>query len=98
MLVGYATAHDGDCYEMWNPATGTIYVTRDAIWLQRMYFGPGLDMGDVPILPIDEIDNDNEQVMDLASRKGEIGENFAQKICHKLKFHIKICHNLKFHN
>jgi len=38
MFVGYATNHDGDCYEMLDPTTGTIYVSRDIIWLKRMYY------------------------------------------------------------
>ena len=40
MMVGYSTGHAGDCYDMWNPSTGTVYVTRDVVWLQRMYFPP----------------------------------------------------------
>lgn len=37
MFVGYTIDHGPDCYDMLNPETGTIYVTRDIIWLQRMY-------------------------------------------------------------
>jgi hypothetical protein len=35
--VGYDVDHDGDCYEMLDVNGGTIYVTRDLVWLQRMY-------------------------------------------------------------
>jgi hypothetical protein len=38
MFVGHARIHDGDCYEMWNPKTSKIYVTRDVIWLNKMCF------------------------------------------------------------
>jgi hypothetical protein len=39
MLVGYADNHTGDCYEMLNWKTSRILVTRDVLWLKRMYFG-----------------------------------------------------------
>ena len=38
MLVGYAPDHAGDCYRMWNPKTDGVHVTRDIIWLRRMFF------------------------------------------------------------
>ena len=38
MFVCYMDDHDGDVYGMWNPNTGRVTVTRDIIWLQRMYF------------------------------------------------------------
>lgn len=37
MFVGYPKEHDSDTYEMWDPITGGIHVTRDVIWLKRMY-------------------------------------------------------------
>lgn len=40
MFVGYALDHAGDCYRMWDPKTGRIHVTRDIIWLKRMFFKP----------------------------------------------------------
>jgi hypothetical protein len=47
MFVGYAVDHDGDCYEMLDVDSGTIYVTRDIVWLKRMYFikSPTIDYG-----------------------------------------------------
>ena len=38
MLVGYALNHDHGVYRMWNPNTDRLVVTRDVIWLRRMYF------------------------------------------------------------
>jgi hypothetical protein len=45
--------HDGDCYEMLDVNDGTIYVTRDIVWLKRMYFStsPTID-DDGAYLPI----------------------------------------------
>jgi hypothetical protein len=34
MFVGYAVDHDGDCYEMLDVNSGTVYVTRDIVWLK----------------------------------------------------------------
>ena len=41
MMLDYATNHTGDTYEMWNPNTGMVHVTRDIRWLNRMYYKPG---------------------------------------------------------
>ena len=38
MFVGYQDNHPGDCYRMWYPTTNKILITRDLIWLHRMYF------------------------------------------------------------
>ena len=38
MFVDYPTGHSGDTYEMWDPVTGGVHVTRDIIWLGRMFF------------------------------------------------------------
>jgi len=38
MMIGYADEHDGDCYRMWEPIDYYIYLTRDVIWLKRMYY------------------------------------------------------------
>jgi hypothetical protein len=40
MFVGYATKSGGDVYRMWNPHTNRLMITRDIIWLKRMYFAP----------------------------------------------------------
>ena len=38
MMVGYCLQHDTGVYRMWDPNTNRIHVTRDIIWLQRMFF------------------------------------------------------------
>ena len=40
MFIGYALDHDGDCYRMWNPVTDGVHVSRDIIWLRRMFYNP----------------------------------------------------------
>ena len=38
VFVGYADEHAGNCYRMYNLVTSRVSVTRDIIWLGRMYF------------------------------------------------------------
>jgi hypothetical protein len=38
MFVGYDNYHCGNCYRMYKPITSRIVITRDAIWLGRMYY------------------------------------------------------------
>ena len=38
LFAGYTEDHDGDCYRMWDPIGHYMYVTRDTVWLKRMYF------------------------------------------------------------
>jgi len=38
MFVGYAVDHPGDCYRMYDPKTQRVHITRDIIWLKRMYY------------------------------------------------------------
>ena len=40
IFVGYCRDHAGDVYRMFNPHTKKLHVTRDVIWLRRMYFLP----------------------------------------------------------
>jgi hypothetical protein len=38
MFVGCALDHPEDTYRMWNPETGGVHQTRDAIWMKRMFY------------------------------------------------------------
>jgi hypothetical protein len=38
MFVGYDNYHIGNCYHMYNPVTSRAVITRDAIWLGRMFY------------------------------------------------------------
>jgi hypothetical protein len=37
-MVGYALQHAGDTYRMWDPYTKLVHVTRDIIWLNKMFY------------------------------------------------------------
>jgi hypothetical protein len=38
MFVGHALDHPEDTCRMWNPETGGVHQTRDAIWMKRMFY------------------------------------------------------------
>ncbi len=38
MFVGYDDYHSGNCYRMYNPVTSRVVITRDAVWLGRLYY------------------------------------------------------------
>ena len=52
IFVGYCRDHAGDVYRMFNPHTKKLHVTRDVIWLRRMYFLPPEDPPHLMITPI----------------------------------------------
>ena len=66
MFVGYAIDHDGDVYRMWNPNTNRVLVSRDVIWLKRMYFEPK-EIPEIEVQPAIEItknvDLDEEEMV-----------------------------------
>jgi hypothetical protein len=52
MFVGYAQDHTGDTYRMWNQATNGVHITRDVIWLKRMYFTKDDTATDMSVSPL----------------------------------------------
>jgi hypothetical protein len=38
LYLGPAMGHPDDTHIMWDPVTGGVHVTRDVIWLKRMYY------------------------------------------------------------
>ena len=40
MFVGYPPNRESDSVRMWNPSTNRVMVTRDVIWLKRMFYEP----------------------------------------------------------
>jgi hypothetical protein len=37
MFVGYSPNHAGDTFRMWDPETKQVHVSRDILWLNKMY-------------------------------------------------------------
>lgn len=57
IMVGYALDHPGDCYRMYDPVTKRVHVTRDVIWLKRMYYQRPEPVHEININ--DDADSDN---------------------------------------
>ena len=51
VFIGYALGHSGDTYRMWDPKTGGVHVTRDVIWLRRMYYAPSETQNNYVTIP-----------------------------------------------
>ena len=51
IFIGYAKNHAGDCYCMYNPATGYMTETRDITWLNHMYCGQPETSNEVVVYP-----------------------------------------------
>ena len=64
IFVGYALQHSPDTYRMWNPKTNSVLVSRDIIWLRRMYYPKLLHGVDKPIQVImeDDVGDDSEEM------------------------------------
>jgi hypothetical protein len=44
-MVGYDLDHEGDCYRMYNPVTERVHLTRDIIWLKKMFYERPTELG-----------------------------------------------------
>ena len=89
MFIGYAEESAADSYRMFNPLTGRVSVTRDVIWLGRMYY-PRLNANVTKLLPVEmvpvtqystdgiAVDDNTEIITDgpsLAEKSGEVVNN-----------------------
>ena len=66
MFVAYSLDHAGDVYEMWDPVANVIYVTRDILWMHRLYFVNALQRDDANLL-LGINDNDDNGSVSSAS-------------------------------
>ena len=68
MMVGYASNHTGDCYRMYNDATGRVHETRDVRWLERMFFSKegnvDLKSDDTEEISNNDVDSVKEEQLD----------------------------------
>ena len=84
MFVGYPDNHAGDCYQMYNAKTQRVIVTRDIIWLDRMFYSkegkPDLEFEDDDII-VDE--NDEFELSESESEDEsdtEVNDEGANKV------------------
>ena len=67
MFVGHPQDHDSDCYEMWQPESGSLNTSRDMIWLKGMHCSASDRPSEATIEPANECIDDREQLQnDLA--------------------------------
>jgi hypothetical protein len=38
VFIGYSLEHSSNMYKMWDPKTGSVHMSRDIIWLCRIYY------------------------------------------------------------
>jgi hypothetical protein len=71
MFVGYSPNHNGDTLRMWDPDTKRVHLSRDIVWLNKMFFASEVDYVNKPITSIrdgvnsediDEVSNNDDEV------------------------------------
>jgi hypothetical protein len=77
MFIGYDNDHSRNCYRRYNPVTSRVVITRDVIWLGRMFYTRlphKLDHKSMPIVlvPISmnthKIENKSTQMLEMITR------------------------------
>ncbi len=81
MFVGYPDNHAGDAYRMYNEKTKRIIVSRDVVWMEKMFYGKEGKPQKFKLLDdeeedeeqfnLDESDTDDDEVDD--NKAGESG-------------------------
>jgi hypothetical protein len=51
MFVGYSPNNAADTLRMWDPDTKRVHLTRDIVWLNKMFFNNNSDFINVPGRP-----------------------------------------------
>ena len=60
MMVVYTSNHADGVYKMWNPNTNRIIVSRDIIWMRRMFYNPAAVNVSLDVeVGGDDVDNDS---------------------------------------
>eukprot|EP00797_Seminavis_robusta_P025408 Sro4424_g353970.1 Retrotransposon protein (325) ;mRNA; r:373-1349 len=86
MFVGYPNAHAGDCYKMWDPSTRRVHVSRDVVWLHRMYYkktqkaGEGTSNEEAIELEEDELSVIQEEPERIDGEQEEEEENGKENV------------------
>jgi hypothetical protein len=73
MFVGYPASHASNTYRMWDPRSNHVHITRDIIWLQKMFF----NKSEVIPMELAVYSNHIEQNLAVAPAdyNGELGSN-----------------------
>jgi hypothetical protein len=55
MMGGYCTDQAGDCTKMYDPINNNVYLTRDVLWLNRIYFDKDGEVDSLPDVSADAV-------------------------------------------
>jgi hypothetical protein len=53
MMGDYCTDQVGDCYKMYDPINNNVYLARDVLWFNRIYFGKDGKVDSLPDVSAD---------------------------------------------
>jgi hypothetical protein len=74
MFVGYDNEHNGNYYRMYKPFTSRVVITRDVIWLGRMFYTRlphKLDHKSMPVVLV-PISNNARNIEDKSTQTLEV--------------------------
>jgi hypothetical protein len=83
MFVGYSPNHAGDTFRMWDLETKQVHVSRDILWLNKMYFNQTTEWINVPrnnFTGNDDYDSDNIQFENENNNDNNENEEISNKI------------------
>jgi hypothetical protein len=83
MFVGYSPNHAGDIFRMWDPETKRVHVSRDIIWLNKMYFNQTTEWINVPrnnFTSNNDYDSDNVQLENENNNNSNEDEEISNEI------------------
>eukprot|EP00957_Ditylum_brightwellii_P004967 378223-Ditylum_brightwellii.AAC.1 len=86
MFIGYALNHARDCYHMLNLSTMRVMISRDILWLRRMYLNPP-SISRNPTIEIDTYEIVKIEAGESvdAEESIEAGESTDTKLHHKCR-------------
>jgi hypothetical protein len=72
MFVGYVLDHPGDTYRRWDPETGGVHVSRDIIWMKRIFYEKkDKEESEVNPMETDGVDNNVNVPQQVSAEIGE---------------------------
>ena len=81
MFVGYPSNCESDSVRMWNPQMNRVVMTRNVIWMKRMFFEPDSSVDKFVLDPIVMLDDAKDNI-DILSDTNDSGESEKQLVRH----------------
>ena len=81
MFVGYPSNCESDSVRMWNPQMNRGVMTRNVIWMKRMFFEPDSSEDKFVLDPIVMLDDAKDNI-DILSDTNDIGESEKHLVHH----------------